>query len=58
MRKCNLGNKKNKAMKARIRFTDIVSIFTYNQERKGYTCNEDTRDKKMVFAPYELVEIK
>ena len=46
------------AMKARIRFTNTVSIFTYNQELKGYTCDEDTRDKKMVFAPYELVEIK
>jgi len=45
-------------MKAKIRFTDIASIFTNNQELKGYTCNEDTREKKMVFAPYELVEIK
>ena len=45
-------------MKAKIRFTDIVSIFTYNQELEGYTCDEDTRDNKMVFAPYELVEIK
>ena len=44
-------------MKARIRFTDIVSTFTYNPKLKGYTCNEDTRDKKMVFAPYELVEL-
>ena len=46
-----------KSMKARIKFTDIVSVFTYNQELKGYTCNEDTRDKKMVFEPYELVEL-
>ena len=45
-------------MKARVRFTDTVSSFTYNPSLKGYTCDEDTRDNKMVFAIYELVEIK
>lgn len=45
-------------MKAKIRYTDIVSCFTYNPFLRGYTCDEDTRNNKMVFAPYELVEIK
>lgn len=45
-------------MKARIRYTDIVSCFTYSPLLRGYTCDEDTRDNKMVFAPYELIELK
>ena len=42
-------------MKARIRFTDIISDFTYDSIRKGYTCDEDTNKIKMIFEPYELV---
>ena len=45
-------------MKARIRYTNTVSHFTYSPLLRGYTCDEDTRDNKMVFSPYELVEIK
>ncbi len=45
-------------MKARIRYTDVVSTFTYDPIREGFTCDEDTRGNKMLFAPYELVEIK
>lgn len=47
-------------MKARIRFTDIISYFTYDPILKGYTCDEDLRsdDKKMLFLPIELVQIK
>lgn len=45
-------------MKARVRYTDIVSCFTYSPILRGYTGDEDTRDRKMAFAPYELVEIK
>lgn len=47
------------SMKARIRFTDIVSNFTYNSIRRGYTCDEDIRsdDKKMLFYPIELIKI-
>ena len=47
-------------MKARIRFTDTISHFTYDPIRKGYTCDEDWRidDKKMLFYPIELVQIQ
>ena len=47
-------------MKARIRFTDIISHFTYDPIRKGYMCDEDWRsdDKKMLFYPIELVQIQ
>ena len=48
------------SMKARIRFTDIISHFTYDPIRKGYMCDEDWRsdDKKMLFYPIELVQIQ
>jgi len=41
-------------MKARIRFTNIVSNFTYNSDRRGYTCDEDWREgkEKVLFHPY------
>ncbi len=42
-------------MKARIRYTDIISDFTYHPDTGWYTCDEDTRDKPMVFDPCELV---
>ena len=47
-----------KHMKARLRYSDIISDFTYRPELKAYTCDEDPRDKKMRFEPYVLVEIK
>lgn len=47
-------------MKARIRFTDIVSDFTYDSNRRGYTCDEDWREgkEKMLFEPIMLAPIK
>ena len=45
-------------MQAKVRFTDVISDFTYHPSVGGYTCDEDTRKDKMLFAPYELVEIR
>ena len=44
-------------MRAKIRYSDIVSDFTYHPETGWYTCDEDTRDKPMVFDPYQLMPL-